>query len=58
MKVELKTVSQEGQTQDEYAITLKRHELERLHLLILAARANGTQEFARAITGALLGVQH
>lgn len=53
MKVELTEKSDEQYTQDVFTVTLKRHELERLHLILLSARANGTQEMSAAITAAM-----
>jgi hypothetical protein len=53
VKVELTTKSSKEFTQDEFTVTLKRYQLEQLHLVIL--RHPGMQELSRAITAAMTG---
>jgi hypothetical protein len=53
VKVKLTTKSSQGFSQDEFTITLKRHQLEQLHLVIL--RLPGMQDLSRAITAAMTG---
>jgi hypothetical protein len=54
MKVEL-TKSTGQFTDDEFTVTLKRYQLEQLHLILLNARRDGKQELSRAITAAMTG---